>query len=202
MSDAITNILIVGIGGQGIMTASEIIAQAAIDQGYDVKKTEVAGMAQRGGVVSSHVRFGKRVYSPQIAHGDADILLAFEAAEALRWSSHLKPTGVAMVNDLQIAPPIVSIGLFDYPDDPIAAMQKQGIQHHHFSAGKIAESFDNMKLVNTIMIGAVADHLPLPCDALEQAVMAQFTHKKPHLVELNQRAFRAGQAASQQALSA
>ncbi|HEY5790565.1 MAG TPA: 2-oxoacid:acceptor oxidoreductase family protein, partial [Gammaproteobacteria bacterium] len=80
-----TNILVVGIGGQGVMTAAEILAEAALAEGFDVKKTEVAGMAQRGGMVTSHVRFGERVLSPSIAPGTADILVGFEVAEALRW---------------------------------------------------------------------------------------------------------------------
>ena len=94
----ITNILVAGIGGQGVMTAAEVLSQAALTQGFDVKKTEVAGMAQRGGVVTSHVRFGDRVLSPAIAPGEADILIGFEPAEALRWCTHLRPDGVAMVN--------------------------------------------------------------------------------------------------------
>ena len=118
MTDGITNILVVGIGGQGVMTAAEMLARAALAQGFDVKKTEVAGMAQRGGVVSSHVRFGPKVYSPQIEPGEADLLIGFEAAEALRWLPHLRPTGVAMVNTLRIAPPVVSTGLYAYPAAP------------------------------------------------------------------------------------
>jgi indolepyruvate ferredoxin oxidoreductase beta subunit len=96
MSD-ITNILVVGIGGQGVMTATEILAEAAIALGHDAKKTEVAGMAQRGGV-SSHLRFGPKVLSPQIAPGTADVLLAFEAAEGLRWQHMLRPGAMALVN--------------------------------------------------------------------------------------------------------
>jgi indolepyruvate ferredoxin oxidoreductase beta subunit len=89
-----TNILVVGIGGQGVMTATEILAEAAIALGHDAKKTEVAGMAQRGGVVSSHLRFGKRVLTPQITPGTADVLLGFESAEAMRWQHMLKPGGI------------------------------------------------------------------------------------------------------------
>jgi indolepyruvate ferredoxin oxidoreductase beta subunit len=98
MSERITNILVAGVGGQGVMTATEILAQAAIAQGYDVKKTEVAGMAQRGGVVNSHLRFGHRVLSPVIPAGCADFLVAFEVAEGLRWSGDLRPGGVALVS--------------------------------------------------------------------------------------------------------
>lgn len=88
--DRVTNILVVGIGGQGVMTAAEVLSQTALSQGYDVKKTEVAGMAQRGGVVTSHIRFGEKVLSPAIPEGEADILVGFEPAESLRWIHHLK----------------------------------------------------------------------------------------------------------------
>ena len=93
----ITNILVCGIGGQGVMTAAEILAEAAMAEGHDVKKTEVAGMAQRGGVVTSHLRFGRKVLSPQIEPGTVQVLLGFEGAEALRWSHYLKPDGMALV---------------------------------------------------------------------------------------------------------
>ncbi|MBL8489238.1 MAG: indolepyruvate oxidoreductase subunit beta, partial [Rhodocyclaceae bacterium] len=119
MDSNVYNILVVGIGGQGVMTATEILAEAAIALGHDAKKTEVAGMAQRGGVVSSHLRFGPKVLSPQITAGDADLLLAFEAAEALRWCHFLKPGGLVLMNTAKLVPPVVNIGLYDYPTDPV-----------------------------------------------------------------------------------
>ncbi len=193
MSD-ITNILVVGIGGLGVMTAAEVLARAALSQGHDVKKTEVAGMAQRGGVVSSHIRFGSRVYSPQISTGQADILLGFEAAEALRWSHYLRPTGIALVNSLRIKPPVVSIGLYAYPKDPIGAMRAAGIEVHAFDAAAIAEELGNMKLVNTIMLGAIAADLPFSVDVLKESIVRGFRARKPELIELNERAFEAGRA--------
>ena len=195
MVDGITNILVVGIGGQGIMTATEMLARTALNQGYDVKKTEVAGMAQRGGVVSSHVRFGPKVYSPQIDPGEADLLIGFEAAEALRWLPWLRPTGVAMVNTLRIAPPVVSVGLYDYPADPIAELAAAGIQVHAFDAGAIADELGNPKLVNTIMLGAISDYLPFPADVLKECIVEGFRAYKPKLAEINARAFDAGQQA-------
>lgn len=195
MRDGITNLLVVGIGGQGVMTAAEMLARTALSQGYDVKKTEVAGMAQRGGVVSSHVRFGLKVYSPQIDPGEADLLIGFEAAEALRWASHLRPTGVAMVNTLRLTPPIVSAGLYDYPADPIGALAATGLEVHAFDAGAIAEELGNAKLVNTIMLGAISDYLPFPAAALEECIVAGFRAYKPQLAEINARAFAAGRAA-------
>ena len=110
MSNAVTNILVVGIGGQGVMTATEILAEAAISLGHDAKKTEVAGMAQRGGVVSSHLRFGPKVLSPQITAGEADLLVGFEAAEALRWCHYLKPGGLVLSSTESLAPLSVATG--------------------------------------------------------------------------------------------
>jgi len=198
-----TNILVVGIGGQGVMTASEILSEAAISQGFEVKKTEVAGMSQRGGVVSSHVRFGPKVLSPEIAPGEADILLGFEAAEAMRWSHYLRQNrnetgGVAMINRLRLTPPIVSLGLFDYPDDPVAAVRQQGFEVHDFDAGAIARELGDLRLVNTIMMGAIADHLPFPAATLKDCIITRFAAKKPQLAELNAKAFDLGQAAGKE----
>ena len=195
MVDGITNILVVGIGGQGIMTAAEMLARTALNQGYDVKKTEVAGMAQRGGVVSSHVRFGPKVYSPQIDPGEADLLIGFEAAEALRWLPHLRATGVAMVNTLRLPPPIVSAGLYDYPADPIGDLAASGIEVHAFDAGAIAEELGNPKLVNTIMLGAISDYLPFPADVLKACIVEGFLAYKPKLADLNASAFDVGREA-------
>lgn len=191
MSD-VTNILVVGIGGQGVMTAAEILAEAAIGLGLDVKKTEVAGMSQRGGVVSSHVRFGGRVLSPAIPPGEADILVAFEAAEGMRWCSYLKPGGIAMVNTLRLAPPVVSLGLFDYPEDPVAEMRAAGVNVHGFDAGAIAKELGDLRLVNTVMLGAIADDLPFPADTLKRCIVDRFRARKPQLVEKNECAFEAG----------
>ena len=195
MLDRIINILVVGIGGQGVMTAAEMLARTAISQGYDVKKTEVAGMAQRGGVVSSHVRFGPKVYSPQIDAGEADLLIGFEAAEGLRWLPWLRPAGVAMVNTLRIAPPVVSVGLYDYPPDPIGELAAAGIEVHAFDAGAIAEQLGNLKLVNTIMLGAISDYLPFPAEVLKTSIVEGFRAYKPKLADLNAQAFDAGREA-------
>ena len=195
MRDGTTNILVVGIGGQGVMTAAEMLARAALNQGCDVKKTEVAGMAQRGGVVSSHVRFGPKVYSPQIDPGEADLLIGFEAAEALRWLPYLRPTGVAMVNTLRIAPPVVSVGLYDYPPDPVGELAAAGIEVHAFDAGAVAEELGNPKLVNTIMLGAISDYLPFPAEVLKTSIVEGFRAYKPKLADINARAFDVGRAA-------
>ena len=190
-----TNILVCGVGGQGVMTATEILAEAALSLGFDVKKTEVAGMSQRGGVVTSHLRFGPEVRSPQILAGEADLLVGFEAAEALRWGHMLRTGGVALVNTGRIVPPIVNIGLFDYPEDPVAQMRALGLKVHDFDATSLAVQLGNIRLGNTVMLGASADRLPFPAEVLRDAVLARFGKRKPKLVEVNREAFELGRRA-------
>lgn len=187
-----TNILVAGIGGQGVMTAAEILAQTALSLGFDVKKTEVAGMAQRGGVVTSHVRFGEKVNSPAIPDGEADLVIAFEPAEAARWLDQLKPGGVVLVNQARQEPPIVSIGLFDYPDDPVADIKERGVEVYAFDATEIAKNLGNVRLVNTVMLGASSAHLPFSEEILKEAILVRFRERKPQLVEINEQAFLAG----------
>ena len=197
-----TNILVVGTGGQGVMTATEILAEAAIALGHDVKKTEVAGMAQRGGVVSSHLRFGPKVLSPQITPGSADVLLGFEAAEAMRWRHMLRPEGLVLMNTGRLVPPIVELGLYDYPDDPVAEMRAAGTHVVAFDASMIAQELGDIRLGNTVMLGAISDHLPFPAEVLERCILKRFASKKAELVELNRRAFAAGRAAAEEAAKA
>ncbi len=193
--NATTNILVVGIGGQGVMTATEILAEAAIAMGHDAKKTEVAGMAQRGGVVSSHLRFGQRVLSPQITPGSADVLLGFEAAEAMRWQHMLKPGGITLTNTAKLVPPVVELGLFDYPADPLAEIRQTGNKVVAFDATSIAQELGDIRLGNTVMLGAIADHLPFPAETLLACVLKRFEKKGDKLLDMNRRAFAAGRAA-------
>jgi len=195
-SDIITNVLVSGIGGQGVMTAAEILAEAAIDEGFDVKKTEVAGMAQRGGVVTSHIRFGKKVLSPIIIEGQADLMLSFELAEALRWEHWLKDDGVILVNNNRMEPPVVNLGYFDYPDDSIAQLESSNKTISYLDATTISRELGNLKLVNTIMLGAIADFLPFPAEVLRSHIVERFKQRKPKLVALNEKAFEMGQEAS------
>lgn len=195
MKNDLTNILVVGVGGQGVMTATEILAQAAISLGHDVKKTEVAGMSQRGGVVSSHLRFGPKVLSPKIAPGEADIIVGFESAEALRWSHYLKRDGLVLMNTARLVPPVVSGGLYDYPTDPQAEIRARGIEVHAFDAMAIAKQLGDMRLGNSVMLGAIADHLPFCAEVLLESILARFQARKPEMVELNRRAFTAGRDA-------
>ncbi len=181
------------------MTATEILAEAAIAFGHDVKKTEVAGMAQRGGVVSSHLRFGAKVLSPQITPGSADVLLGFEAAEGMRWRHMLRPSGLALMNTGRLVPPVVDIGLFEYPDDPVASVRAAGTRVYSFDASAIAHELGDMRLGNTVMLGAISDHLPFSAEVLEQCILKRFASKKAELIELNRRAFAAGRAAAAKA---
>jgi indolepyruvate ferredoxin oxidoreductase, beta subunit len=199
MDSNVYNILVVGIGGQGVMTATEILAEAAIALGHDAKKTEVAGMAQRGGVVSSHLRFGPKVLSPQITQGTADLLLAFESAEALRWCHYLKPGALVLMNTAKLVPPVVNIGLYDYPVDPVAEIRAQGYDVRAFDAMAIAAELGEVRLGNTVMLGAIGDHLPFPADDVLQAIVKRFSARKPKLVELNRQAFERGRQAGAEA---
>lgn len=191
----VTNILVVGIGGQGVMTATEILAEAALGLGFDAKKTEVAGMAQRGGVVSSHLRFGQRVLSPQIPYGEADLVVGFEAAETLRWAHMLRPGGTVLMNVAHFVPPIVELGLYEYPEDPVGQLKKLGLTVHAFDANELALDLGNIKLGNTVMLGAMADYLPFPADVLLAAILKRFGARKPQMVEANRLAFEHGRAA-------
>ena len=191
------DILVCGIGGQGVMTAAEIIAQVAVDHGFDVKKTEIAGMAQGGGVVTSHVRLGPKVLSPVIAPGTAHILAGFEIAEALRWSDQVRPTGRIVVNTQQAVPPVVSGGLYAYPDEPLAKLRATGVRVTAVDAAGIAAGLGDRRLGNSVMLGALAEALPFPPEALEEKIVARFQARQPDLAALNRRAFAAGRAAGQ-----
>ncbi len=198
----ITNILVCGIGGQGVMTAAEILAEAAMTEGHDVKKTEVAGMAQRGGVVTSHLRFGRKVLSPQIEPGTVQVLLGFEGAEALRWSHYLKSDGLALVNNARLVPPVVELGLFDYPEDPTGQMRTAGHRVVSFDAMSIASGLGEIRLGNTVMLGAIADYLPFAPDVLLACIDKRFARKGEKVVEANRQAFAAGRDAVAKQLAA
>jgi indolepyruvate ferredoxin oxidoreductase, beta subunit len=153
------NVLIVGVGGQGVLLASQILSDVVLQSGYDVKKSEVHGMAQRGGVVSSHIRFGKKVYSPLIPNGKADVILAFERAEALRWFHELKPGGSLIVNDQMLIPPIAVDPKYTYPDDALKTLKSKVKKMQVVDAAKIAEGLGNTRLANTVLLGALSTTL-------------------------------------------
>ena len=184
------NVLLAGIGGQGVLTASQLLAEAGARAGYDVKKSEVHGMAQRGGVVTSHVRIGRRVYSPIISSGEADLLVAFEEAEALRWRSEVRPGGTLIVNCLQVAPPVVNLGLFKYPDDPLANLRAFDGCFFPVEASAMAVQAGSPRLAGTIMMGAASAVVPLSVEHWESAIRTRFS--KAEVADQNLKAFHQG----------
>lgn len=196
------SIFITGVGGQGILLASVILGRVALAQGVDVKLSEVHGMSQRGGSVVSHVRLGspgEQVLSPVIGQGDADILLAFEEIEALRWASWLNPeTGRAYVNRAQIAPLPVLAGRTAYPQQAEQELRRIFPRCLVFDATSLAESAGSSRAVNTVLIGAMARATGIPREIWLQAVADSV---KPAFREINQRAFDLGYEAGGPAAS-
>jgi indolepyruvate ferredoxin oxidoreductase, beta subunit len=153
MSDTIKNIFIAGVGGQGILLASEIVASAALASGLDVKQSEVHGMAQRGGSVTSHVRFGPKVYSPTIEPGTADVLISFELLEALRWIEYLAPAGVVVVNRHRINPMPVASGKMAYPPDVEKTLAQYSQKVYCIDAHSLALKAGHARAVNMVLLG-------------------------------------------------
>jgi indolepyruvate ferredoxin oxidoreductase beta subunit len=183
------DILIVGVGGQGVLLASELLSSVAMEAGYDVKKSEVHGMAQRGGVVSSHVRLGERVYSPLIPEGRADVLLAFEQSEALRWIHFLRPDGAAIINSKKLVPPIALLKGKGpaYPADPVADIRRRISRVFVVPAETIARDLGNPRIENTVLLGALSCFLEIPGTVWE-TVIAGRVPAGPG--DVNQRAVR------------
>ena len=184
-----TNIMIVGVGGQGTLLASKIMGDLYQREGYDVKVSEVHGMSQRGGSVVTYVRYGDKVYSPIIEEGGADIVLAFEQLEAARHLSYLKPGGTMVVNTQQIDPMPVIMGAASYPQGRIEKMEQSGARVIAADALSLAEEAGSVKAVNVVLIGIMAKALGLPeslwLDTIEATVPAKF-------VEMNKKAFALG----------
>ncbi len=177
MNNEITNILIVGVGGQGTLLTSRIVAQIAVDMGYDVKISEVHGMAQRGGSVVTQVRYGPKVYSPIISKGDADILLAFEKVEAARWLDYLKPDGLAVINDQRIDPLPVLSGKVAYPTDIAERIAQVIPRTIVINATDVAANCGDSRAANVVMVGLLTRAMQLPEDegriAVERTVPAR-----------------------------
>jgi indolepyruvate ferredoxin oxidoreductase beta subunit len=187
--DKVINVLIVGVGGQGVLLASEVLSEAAMMAGLDVKKSEVHGMSQRGGVVSSHVKFGPRVYSPIIPYGQADVLISFEQAEALRAVDWIKKDGFVATSTTRLVPPIATSGKFTYPDDPVAELKTKVKNIVALDADKIAVELGNPRLVNILMLGIVSTRLNFDQPVWEEAIKARV---KAKFVDLNLKAFARG----------
>jgi indolepyruvate ferredoxin oxidoreductase, beta subunit len=189
MDHMITNILVSGVGGQGVILASDIMSEVFMEAGYDVKKSEVHGMAMRGGIVTSHFRFGKKVYSPLIKQGEVDILFAFEQLEGLRWVNHLRPDGKIVMNDHKINPPAVNLGEMEYPK-AITKMIRSKIKNFYLVRGtEIALQLGDVRAANVVLLGGISKFFEVNEDLWLKTIL-NYLPAKVH--ELNKKAFSAG----------
>lgn len=189
MVNDVTNILVAGVGGQGVILASDIMSEVFMEAGYDVKKSEVHGMAMRGGIVTSHFRFGKKVYSPLIKEGEVDILFAFEQLEGLRWLNHLRPTGRVVMNDHKINPPVVNLGEMDYPKGIPEIIRSKFKNFHLVRGTEIATQIGDVRAANVVLLGAVSKFFEVN-EELWLKTILNYLPAKVH--ELNRKAFAAG----------
>ncbi len=181
-----TNIMIVGVGGQGSLLASKLLGTLLLDEGYDVKVSEVHGMSQRGANVVTYVNFGERVYSPIITDGEADFILSFEKLEGARWASCLKQDGRLIVNTQQIDPMPVLIGGAEYPENVLDELIAKGVQVDALDALSIATAAGSAKAVNIVLLARLARLLDIP---YEKWLAAIEKNVKPRFVDLNKAAF-------------
>ena len=188
----VRSVILVGVGGQGAILISKIMTGGLIQAGLDVKQSEVHGMAQRGGSVSTQVRWGEKVYGPVFGEGDADILVALEKMEALRYAKFLKPDGIAIINDYQMHSMSTATGAEEYPADPIGAMKKC-FKTIVVDAAKIADGLGNPKCMNVVLFGAMCDSLGADGIDWEEIIAATVPQKA---VDINIKAFRAGREAA------
>lgn len=184
------NILLCGVGGQGTLLASNLLAECAMESGFDVKKSEIHGMAQRGGSVVSHVRFGERIDSPMIRKGECDILLAFEELEALRWSEYLKPGGLIISNAQKILPMSVSAGNAKYPEKITETLASLSAEVTSVDAIGKARELGNQKCLNIVLLGVLARRI----EEIKPEIWPKMIEKRipQRLLELNQKAFKTG----------
>ncbi|MBQ8056920.1 MAG: indolepyruvate oxidoreductase subunit beta [Ruminococcus sp.] len=183
------SIMIVGVGGQGSLLASKLLGRLLMDEGYDVKVSEVHGMSQRGGSVVTYVRFGDKVYSPIITEGEADIIISFEKLEAARYAKFLKNDGLIVVNTQQIDPMPVIIGAATYPEDVLSELTDKGLNVEAMDALSLAIEAGSPKAVNIVLMGRAAKQFDIPYErwinAIENTVAERF-------VEMNKKAFDLG----------
>jgi len=183
------NILICGVGGQGILLASDILAEVALEAGYDVKKSEVHGMAQRGGSVVSHVRYGEKVYSPLIRVGDADVILSFEKLEALRSIHYLSPDGLVVLNNIEILPIPCASGLEEYPTGIVEKLRAHARTIEVIDGVKLARKAGSPRTVNVVLLGSLAKHLELRREDWLKVIERKVPRKT---VAMNRKAFELG----------
>jgi len=183
------NILFSGVGGQGILLASELTAYAQLEAGFDVKKSEVHGMAQRGGSVVAHLRYGERVYSPLIEPAKADILMAFEEMEAARYLPYLHRDSAVVVNTQRILPPAVATGQASYPENVLDELRSRGIKVVALDAFSVAREIGELRTANVVLVGAMSNFLAVSpqifLDVIDKKVKEQFR-------AVNKKAFAAG----------
>ena len=169
-----TSVMIVGVGGQGSLLASKLLGRLLVDEGYDVKVSEVHGMSQRGGSVVTYVRFGEKVYSPIVTDGEADIIIAFEKLEAARYARYLSANGRIVVNTQQIDPMPVIIGAAEYPADVLEELTAKGVQVEALDALALAQQAGSAKAVNIVLMGCAAKQFDIPYErwiaAIEKTV--------------------------------
>ncbi len=185
----VKSILLAGVGGQGIILASDIMCMAMMEAGFDVKKSEVHGMAQRGGCVTSHVRYGKKVYSPLAKAEGIDILISFEKMEALRYLNYLKKDASIIVNSEKIYPPAINIGDMTYPTDIIQYLQKKYEPVKEIDAAGLAQKAGNVKAANVVLLGAVSNLISINSNIWNNVIRKSFPEK---LVNMNLKAFQMG----------
>ncbi|WP_279009538.1 indolepyruvate oxidoreductase subunit beta [Synergistes jonesii] len=180
--------ILVGVGGQGAILTAKVFVNGLMKKGYDVKMSEVHGMSQRGGSVSTQVRWGEKVYSPLIGDGESDLMVAFEKMEAVRYANYLKPEGIAVINDYELASSTIAAGLCQYPEGCLEAMKKN-FKCYVLNAADIAIGLGNAKCMNIVLFGAMTKTL-----ALEDINWEEIIHETvpPRFLELNLAAFHAG----------
>ena len=184
-----SNIMIVGVGGQGSLLASKLLGSLLVDEGYDVKVSEVHGMSQRGGSVVTYVRFGDKVYSPIVDKGEADFIVAFEKIEAARYASYLKKDGVIIVNTQEIDPMPVITGAKEYPHDALEKLSDLGLKVDAIDALTPAAEAGSSKAVNILLMGRLSKYMDIPEEKWIEAIK---TSVAPKFVEMNLKAFTLG----------
>jgi indolepyruvate ferredoxin oxidoreductase beta subunit len=184
-----TNILVAGVGGQGVILASDIMSEVFMEAGYDVKKSEVHGMAMRGGIVTSHFRFGKKVCSPLIKEGEVDILFAFEQLEGLRWINHLRANGKIIMNDHTINPPAVNLGEMEYPKSIPEKIKSKFKDFYLVKGTEMALQLGDARAANVVLLGAISKFLEVNEDIWLKTILS---YLPPKVHELNRKAFSEG----------
>jgi indolepyruvate ferredoxin oxidoreductase beta subunit len=189
MDQLTTNILVAGVGGQGVILASDIMSEVFMEAGYDVKKSEVHGMAMRGGIVTSHFRFGKKVYSPLIKEGEVDILFAFEQLEGLRWINHLRADGKIVMNDHTINPPAVNLGEMEYPKAIPEKIKSKFKDFYLVKGTEMALQLGDARAANVVLLGAISKFFEVGEDLWLKTIL---NYLPPKVHELNRKAFYGG----------